>query len=102
MSESTASPDADRFRRAGTLRSLKLGALRVSFVPDGVVKPVQISNPEWPLMGDRDPGGSIRTRRSVLELLAEPTVIGFGIHFADVVFGTVSEIGLSHTWVPLD
>ena len=30
----------DRFRRPGTPRSLELGSLRVSFVPDGVVKMV--------------------------------------------------------------
>jgi len=65
---------------------------------DVMHSPLQVQNPDWAVLGEPDPAASGTTRRRVLEDLAEEGTIGFGIHFADVPFGTVRN----GQWVPYD
>jgi glyoxylase-like metal-dependent hydrolase (beta-lactamase superfamily II) len=62
--------------------------------------PVQIAHPDWPLVGDPDPEQSARTRKRILDHLRDESTIGFGMHFADVVFGRVSEKDGETLWEP--
>jgi hypothetical protein len=41
-------------------------------------------------------------RRRLVTELAQPSTIGFGIHFADVVLGRVHTDGTRPTWRPVD
>lgn len=62
--------------------------------------PVQVTHPDWVLMGDLVPEKSAATRRAVLDRLADERALGFGIHFADAGFGTVRRAGTEFTWEP--
>jgi glyoxylase-like metal-dependent hydrolase (beta-lactamase superfamily II) len=68
---------------------------------DALHSPVQVTHPEWSLVGDLVPGKSAATRHTILNRLADQRALGFGIHFADAGFGTVSRSGTGFTWEPL-
>jgi glyoxylase-like metal-dependent hydrolase (beta-lactamase superfamily II) len=68
---------------------------------DVLHSPVQVTHPDWVLAGDLVPGESTAMRRAVLSRLADQQTPGFGIHFADVGFGTVRRTGTEFTWEPL-
>lgn len=59
---------------------------------DVMHSPLQVQKPDWAVLGEPDPAASGTTRRRVLEDLTEEGTIGFGIHFADVPFGTVRMV----------
>ncbi|MDX3802965.1 MBL fold metallo-hydrolase [Streptomyces sp. AK04-3B] len=56
---------------------------------DALLSSLQIRHPEWSAVTDADPAGSERRRRDLIAELLRPDTLGFGIHFADVVFGRV-------------
>lgn len=65
---------------------------------DALHSPIQISHPEWWAAPDHDRTRSTAARRHLVAELSRPDTIGFGIHFADVVFGRVQQ----GTWLPVD
>ncbi|MFJ3137941.1 MBL fold metallo-hydrolase [Streptomyces sp. NPDC086843] len=78
------------------------GGQRLIAFGDAMLSSIQVEHPEWPLAFDGDPVPAADYRRRLVADLAEPDTIGFGIHFADVVFGHVRRDGDSPTWRPLD
>ncbi|MFF4736666.1 MBL fold metallo-hydrolase [Streptomyces sp. NPDC001262] len=75
---------------------------RVIAFGDAFHTPLQMAHPEWRVSVDHDAEGAIAFRRRLVEQLAEPGTVGFGIHFADVVFGRVAVDGGAPGWVPAD
>lgn len=69
---------------------------------DALHSPVQVGHPEWSAAADHDSVRSADFRRRLVEELQEPGTIGFGIHFADVVFGRVRTEQGRAVWQPLD
>jgi glyoxylase-like metal-dependent hydrolase (beta-lactamase superfamily II) len=63
--------------------------------------PVQVTHPDWIAAGEPDPAGSARSRQEILRELSAHNTIGFGIHFADVAFGTVNRGESGLEWHPL-
>jgi glyoxylase-like metal-dependent hydrolase (beta-lactamase superfamily II) len=55
--------------------------------------PIQITHPLWENTFDHNRQQSTSLRRSLVTELAQPNTIGFGAHFADVVFGRVDIDG---------
>lgn len=64
--------------------------------------PIQIDHPDWSSGFDHDPALTADHRRRLVAELAEPGTIGFGVHFADVVFGHVQQGGDGPAWRPVD
>lgn len=60
---------------------------RLLALGDALHSPLQIRHPEWSAVSDDDPAQSARHRRRLITELLRPDTIGFGIHFADLVFG---------------
>lgn len=81
---------------------ISAGGQRVIAFGDAFHSPVQITHPEWEVMVDHDRAQSTSLRRTLLAKLAEPDTIGFGGHFADVVFGRVHTHGGRPVWRPVD
>jgi hypothetical protein len=69
---------------------------------DALHSPIQVDHPEWSCVYDHDRARSAEHRRRLVAELEEPATIGFGIHFADVVFGQVRRDGVGPAWRPLD
>ncbi|MEV6234233.1 MBL fold metallo-hydrolase [Saccharopolyspora shandongensis] len=80
--------------------TISSGGRRLIVLGDALHSAVQIENPTWPVWADVDRDAAIRSRQGLLRELREPNTIGFGIHFADVQFGRVTE-GPTPTWTPL-
>ncbi|MFF9817447.1 MBL fold metallo-hydrolase [Streptomyces sp. NPDC014006] len=78
------------------------GGRRLIAFGDALHSPVQIDHPEWSSAVDYDPVRAAFHRRRLVTELAEPGTIGFGVHFADVVFGAVRPDGDGPAWRPLD
>ncbi|GGQ34621.1 MBL fold metallo-hydrolase [Streptomyces griseomycini] len=78
------------------------GGTRLIAFGDSMHSPVQADHPEWSCVYDHDPARSADHRRRLVAELEEPDTIGFGIHFADVVFGQVRRDGHGPAWRPLD
>ncbi|MET7679213.1 MBL fold metallo-hydrolase [Streptomyces sp. NPDC005423] len=68
---------------------------------DALLSPLQIRHPEWSAGGDDDPAQSERHRRRLIAELRRPDTLGFGVHFADVVFGRVAPHADGAVWCPL-
>jgi glyoxylase-like metal-dependent hydrolase (beta-lactamase superfamily II) len=85
-----------------TAYAIRGGGQRVIAFGDAFHSSVQISHPEWGATVDHDNGESEGTRRTLIAELAEPNTIGFGVHFADVVFGTVHTVSGRPIWRPVD
>ncbi|MEV4222329.1 MBL fold metallo-hydrolase [Nonomuraea sp. NPDC049725] len=69
---------------------------------DALHAPVQVTHPEWSCGIDHDPVESARHRRRLVEELSRPGTIGYGGHFADVVFGRAEPgPGGRFGWVPV-
>ena len=81
---------------------ISAGGQRVIAFGDAFHSPVQISHPEWEVTVDYDRAQSTALRRTLLADLAEPDTIGYGGHFADVVFGRVHSDGDQPVWRPVD
>ena len=78
------------------------GGQRLIAFGDAVHSPIQVEHPEWSLALDHDPVRAADQRRRLVAELAQPDTIGFGVHFADVVFGHVRRSGAGAAWRPLD
>ncbi|MFC7844889.1 MBL fold metallo-hydrolase [Streptomyces sp. NPDC057382] len=78
------------------------GGRRLIAFGDALHSPIQVTHPEWSAASDHDPEQSAGFRHRLVTELGEPGTIGFGIHFADVVFGTVRRDGGRAVWHPLD
>jgi glyoxylase-like metal-dependent hydrolase (beta-lactamase superfamily II) len=68
---------------------------------DALHSPIQIANPSWSAAPDHDTVRSTEWRHRLVDELAKPDTIGFGIHFADVVFGRVDTSGERPVWSPV-
>ncbi|NUS92807.1 MAG: MBL fold metallo-hydrolase [Nocardia sp.] len=69
---------------------------------DALHSPLQVRYPHWSSGVDHDRDESARARGALVDELARTGDIGFGNHFADVVFGTVARDDAGRTsWVPL-
>jgi glyoxylase-like metal-dependent hydrolase (beta-lactamase superfamily II) len=68
---------------------------------DALLSSLQVRHPEWSAPPDADPAQSERHRRRLIAELLRPATLGFGIHFADVVFGRVRPHGQGAAWHPL-
>ncbi|MEU6678663.1 MBL fold metallo-hydrolase [Streptomyces sp. NPDC046925] len=78
------------------------GGQRLIAFGDALHSPVQIARPEWSAAPDHDSVQSADFRRRLIGELREPGTIGFGIHFADVVFGRVGTEEGRAVWQPVD
>ncbi|NEA35918.1 MBL fold metallo-hydrolase [Streptomyces sp. SID13031] len=65
---------------------------------DAMHSPIQVARPELNSCFEADPSSSVKSRAQTLEYLSQPGVVGAGVHFADVVFGTTAD----NAWHPLD
>ncbi|MGC0417979.1 MBL fold metallo-hydrolase [Embleya sp. AB8] len=77
------------------------GGRRLIAFGDALHTSIQIDHPDWSAAFDHDRARSAEHRRRLVAELAEPDTIGFGVHFADVVFGRVRS-GEGPAWQPLD
>lgn len=82
--------------------TITAGGQRLIAFGDALHSPIQIGHPEWSAAVDHDRARSASHRRRLVAELEEPGTIGFGIHFADVVFGQVTRDGDGPAWRPLD
>ncbi|MFZ3493660.1 MBL fold metallo-hydrolase [Streptomyces sp. 5.8] len=78
------------------------GGRRLIAFGDAVHSPIQIDHPDWSSAFDHDLARTAVHRHRLVEELAEPDTIGFGVHFADVVFGHVRQDGNGPAWHPVD
>ncbi|MFF0495337.1 MBL fold metallo-hydrolase [Nocardia aobensis] len=78
------------------------GDTRLIAFGDALHSPIQVDHPEWSCVYDHDRIRATEHRRRLLAELEEPDTIGFGNHFADVVFGRVRRDGDGPSWRPLD
>ncbi|OKI52041.1 metallo-beta-lactamase [Streptomyces sp. MJM1172] len=78
------------------------GGRRLIAFGDAVHSPIQIDHPDWSSAFDHDLARTAEHRRRLVAELAEPGTIGFGVHFADVVFGQVRQDGEGPAWRPVD
>ena len=74
------------------------GDRRLVVVGDAAHCPVELEHPEHGAKRDSDPEAARASRRVLANLLATPGAVGYGMHFADVVFGTLD----SGRWVAVD
>ncbi|MGO4422660.1 MBL fold metallo-hydrolase, partial [Streptomyces sp. MCAF7] len=78
------------------------GGKRLIAFGDALHSPIQVAHPEWSSVVDHDTTQSTAFRRRLVAELQEPDTIGFGIHFADVVFGEVRPGADGPVWRPVD
>ncbi|MCG6497728.1 MBL fold metallo-hydrolase [Kitasatospora sp. A2-31] len=78
------------------------GGRRLIAFGDAVHSPLQIDHPAWSAAFDHDRARTADHRRRLVAELAEPDTIGFGVHFADVVFGRVQQDADGPAWRPVD
>lgn len=76
------------------------GSQRLIAFGDAMHSPIQVSHPEWAAAPDLDPVQASEHRRRLVDDLAKPGTLGFGVHFADVVFGRVRPGGDQLVWQP--
>ncbi|MFI6956620.1 MBL fold metallo-hydrolase [Nocardia sp. NPDC050408] len=67
---------------------------------DAMQTPIQISHPHLTAAPDDDPAQSVNTAKWLLDELTAPYTLGFGLHFADVQLGSVTDIDGVSTWRP--
>ncbi|WP_412074840.1 MBL fold metallo-hydrolase [Streptomyces xanthophaeus] len=78
------------------------GGRRLIAFGDAMHSPIQVDHPAWSSAFDHDRTRTADHRSRLVAELAEPGTIGFGVHFADVVFGHVQQDGAGPAWRPLD
>lgn len=81
-----------------TAYTINSGGKKLIAFGDAFHSPIQIDHPDWVAAPDTDRAQAIRSRRQLLAELQDPDTIGFGVHFADVVFGQVR--GYGPAWRP--
>ncbi|MEV4095803.1 MBL fold metallo-hydrolase [Streptosporangium saharense] len=78
------------------------GGRRLIAFGDALHAPVQVTHPEWSCGIDHDPVESAEHRRRLVGELSRPGTVGYGGHFADVVFGRAEPRPDGRlTWVPV-
>lgn len=78
------------------------GVRRLIAFGDALHSPVQVRYPQWSAVSDADPVRSAEFRRRLVDELRVPGTVGFGGHFADVVFGRVRDGAGGPAWQPYD
>jgi len=78
------------------------GGERLIAFGDAMHSPIQVDHPQWSAAVDLDAERAAEQRRLLVAELAKPGTIGFGVHFADVVFGRVRLGGEGPAWCPVD
>jgi glyoxylase-like metal-dependent hydrolase (beta-lactamase superfamily II) len=78
------------------------GGRRLIAFGDAMHAPIQVDHPEWSCVYDVDRVRAAEHRHDLIAEMEEPDTIGFGVHFADVVFGQVRRDGRGPAWRPLD
>ncbi|MEU2392836.1 MBL fold metallo-hydrolase [Streptomyces sp. NPDC007369] len=78
------------------------GGRRLIAFGDAMHSPIQVDHPAWSSGFDHDGARTADHRHRLVAELAEPGTIGFGVHFADVVFGRVQRGGDGPAWRPVD
>ncbi|MFJ8163099.1 MBL fold metallo-hydrolase [Streptomyces sp. NPDC096136] len=78
------------------------GGRRLIAFGDAMHSPIQASRPDWSSGFDHDLTATAGHRHRLVAELAEPHTLGFGVHFADVVFGRVRHEGDGPAWRPVD
>jgi glyoxylase-like metal-dependent hydrolase (beta-lactamase superfamily II) len=76
------------------------GGRRLLAFGDALHSPVQVRHPGWSAGPDHDPVQSALHRHRLVAELQRPDTLGFGVHFADVVFGRVRRDSGGTTWQP--
>jgi glyoxylase-like metal-dependent hydrolase (beta-lactamase superfamily II) len=61
----------------------------------------QVVHPELQVFGDSDSDSARQSRFQIVTELAATNKIGYGCHFADVVFGHVRYTGKTMVWIPM-
>ncbi|MEV4458165.1 MBL fold metallo-hydrolase [Microbispora sp. NPDC049633] len=85
-----------------TMYTITGGDRRLIAFGDAMHAPVQVTHPEWGCVLDHDPAESAENRRRLVRELSRPDTIGYGCHFADVVFGRAGRRPDGRfTWVPV-
>ncbi|MEV0229922.1 MBL fold metallo-hydrolase [Nonomuraea sp. NPDC050786] len=77
------------------------GDQRLIAFGDAIHTSAQLRHPDWFAAPDLDTAESTMHRRRLVKELQQPDTIGFGIHFADVVFGRVDDTADGPIWVPV-
>lgn len=78
--------------------AITAGDQRVLAFGDAMHSAIQVANPAWSAVSDHDSTQAAAYRHRLVEELAAPDTIGFGVHFADVQFGRVVD----GRWQPVD
>ena len=81
---------------------ISAGGQKVIAFGDAFHTPIQITHPLWQNVFDFDHQQSTSLRRGLIDELAQPDTIGFGIHLADMPFGRVRIDGGQAAWQPID
>ncbi|MFI0264763.1 MBL fold metallo-hydrolase [Streptomyces sp. NPDC017056] len=79
---------------------LTSGGQRLIAFGDALHSPIQVRYPHWSAAPDQNPRISASHRRRLLHALQQPNTLGFGPHFADVVFGRVRRDASGLAWHP--
>lgn len=87
--------------RGHTAYVIASGGERLIAFGDAMHSPAQVARPDWRVSLDASPATAVATRQRLLAELSRPGTVGFGVHFADVVFGRVEATGTGNAWVPL-
>ncbi|GAA3233504.1 MBL fold metallo-hydrolase [Nonomuraea helvata] len=77
------------------------GDRRLIAFGDALHTAAQIRHPDWSAAPDLDSVESTLHRHRLVKELLRPDTIGFGGHFADVVFGRAEDTADGPTWVPV-
>ncbi|RKN21351.1 MBL fold metallo-hydrolase [Micromonospora musae] len=78
------------------------GGRRLIAFGDAMHAPVQVTHPEWGCGIDHDTADAAEYRHRLVEELSRPDTIGYGNHFADVVFGRAERRPDGRfTWIPV-
>lgn len=84
-----------------TVYVITAGEQRVVAFGDALHSSIQVAHPEWSAVNDHDRELGAQRRRDLVAELTRPDTIGYGNHFADVVFGRVRLDGDQPSWLPV-
>ncbi|GAA2754754.1 MBL fold metallo-hydrolase [Actinopolymorpha rutila] len=84
-----------------TVYVINAGEHRVVAFGDAMHSSIQVAHPQWSAVNDHDREVGVQRRRDLVAELTRPGTIGYGNHFADVVFGRVESDGGQATWRPV-
>ncbi|GAA5104760.1 MBL fold metallo-hydrolase [Nocardia iowensis] len=79
--------------------SIGSGGRRLLAFGDAIASPIQISHPHLTSASDDDPVRSVTTARHLINELSRDDTTGFGLHFADVQLGHVTQTSLGRRWI---